>query len=92
MCVDISQLTNDPKSIMDVDGSSGRSLHEMRHHLESLSFQDRPDCLSLACVRTLAHAMRKGLPNPEVGTQLIAQALRALGYIGAWEPAGVKDV
>ena len=86
VCVDISGLTSSPKSILDIEGSSGRSLHELVQYLESLSFEDRPDCLILECVRKLAHRRTKGLPKPEIGVKLVLQALRPLGYVGTWEP------
>ena len=91
VCVDISGLTSSPKSILDIEGSSGRSLHELLKYLESLSFEDRPDCIILECVRKLMHHRKKGLPKPEIGTQVVCQALRGPGYVGNWQAEDAKD-
>ena len=91
VCVDISGLTSTPKSISDAEGSSGRSLHELLKYLESLSFKDRPDCIILECVRKLMHLRKKGLPKPEIGTQVVSQALRGHGYVGSWQAEDAKD-
>ena len=87
VCIDISTLTTTPKSVMDLEGESGRSVREMLMYLESLSFKERPECIILECVLRLLQKRTKGLPKPEVGTELITAALRPLGYIGAWEQA-----
>jgi hypothetical protein len=86
VCVDISNLTTTPKSVMDVEGESGRSLRELLQYLESLSFEDRPEGIILECVLGLSQKRKKGLPEPEVGTEQVSAALRPLGFIGAWEP------
>ncbi len=84
-CINISNLTTTPKSVMDLEGESARSLREMTQYLESLSFEDRPEGIVLECVLRLAQKRTKGLPQPEVGTELVTAALRTQGYVGAWE-------
>ena len=86
VCVDISTLTTTPKSVMNVEGDSGQSLRELTQYLDSLSFTDRPETIILECVLRLSQKRKKGLPKPEVGTELVSAALRTLGYVGAWEP------
>ncbi len=86
VCVDISNLTTTPRSLMDIEGDSSRSFVEMIQYLESLSFEDRPEGIILECVLRLSHKRKKGLPQPEVGTELVSEALRTLGYVGSWEP------
>ena len=85
-CIDISSLTSTPKSVMDITGESGRSLRELLQYLESLDFKDRPEGIILECVLRLAHKRKRGLPQPEVGTELVSEKLRFLGYVGSWEP------
>ena len=65
---------------------SGRSLREMIQYLESISFEDRPEGIILECVLRPSQKRKKGLPKPEVGTELVSAALRNLGYVGSWEP------
>ena len=91
VCIDISALTTTPKSLADPVGESGRSWRELTQYLESLEFQDRPEGIILECVLRLSHKRQiKGLPEPEVGTQLVSAALRALGYVGSWEKEDAK--
>ena len=85
VCIDISGLSSTPRSVMDVAGESGQSLREMVEYLKNLSFADRPECIILECVLRLSQKRTKGLPQPEVGTELVTKELRTFGYVGSWE-------
>ena len=58
-------------------------------YLGQLEFQIRPVALMVECVQNLHH-VRKKLAG-EKGTELVADALTELGYIGSWEMLNAKD-
>ena len=79
--MDISSLSNTPKSLLDKDGKSGSAWESTLAYLKMLSYEQRPKAMVLECVANLSkrRAVDRCLKR---GTEQVGYQLLELGYVG----------
>ena len=55
VCVDISRCSSTPKSLTDASGSSGKSWLDFLKYVDLLTFEERPNTITLECVENLSN-------------------------------------
>lgn len=81
-CKCLSRLNNNPQSVLG-DGPTGVSVRGMLGYLDSLSFDARPDVVTIEEVMDLL--TKRGCEDDRAAIQILADQMDARGYTAKWQ-------
>jgi site-specific DNA-cytosine methylase len=84
-CKCLSKLNNSPQSVMG-DGPTGITVKGTLTYLDSMSFEERPDVVTVEEVGELLH--KRTCEDDRAAIQILADQMDARGYTAKWQELG----